>query len=197
MPTVDCWIPHGATHRLRRNAPLMTPLQVCLRCGRDDCSAAGLGDYARFEGGCSKGYLVRDMTDVRCYLCFRAGHLCCRETPLVRPVCIESSLLRSCCTSALVFHAMKRCCVGFSPLVLGCKGQQQLIRHVVIFDVVSNSTLTVLKTTCRLCICQLKSSLRCRRYLPSRLATTAAPRVIPETRARRSVSLTAHVPAPN
>lgn len=55
--------------------------QVCLRCGREDCSSAGKGDAFRSEGGCTKDYLESDMRRVRCYVCHKLGHLCCKPAP--------------------------------------------------------------------------------------------------------------------
>jgi hypothetical protein len=37
----------------------------------------------RSEGGCSKDYLESDMQRVRCYVCQKLGHLCCKPAPQV------------------------------------------------------------------------------------------------------------------
>lgn len=104
-------------------ALVSTAPKVCLRCGRDDCGCAGLGDYARFEGGCSKGYLFRDLYDVRCCVCFRIGHLCCKETSTVsrwvaRCGEYENEQTRCKIGCALALLCDPSCCVRCEPRVL-------------------------------------------------------------------------------
>ena len=53
---------------------------ICLRCGREDCSCAGFGDYVRAEGGCTASYLKKDLQKIRCFVCGHRGHLGCGPT---------------------------------------------------------------------------------------------------------------------
>ncbi|CAL8464992.1 g4527 [Coccomyxa elongata] len=63
---------------------------ACLRCGQEDCPAAGAPDYIRAEGGCTREYLEEDLRQARCQVCGRRGHLCCQVAeglPAQRPSC--------------------------------------------------------------------------------------------------------------
>ncbi|KAJ9506369.1 hypothetical protein QJQ45_019518, partial [Haematococcus lacustris] len=53
----------------------------CNRCGAMTCACAGKGDYFRYENGCTGGYSPQDLLLCRCYVCGKAGHLCCKAPP--------------------------------------------------------------------------------------------------------------------
>ncbi|KAK9786699.1 hypothetical protein WJX73_010188 [Symbiochloris irregularis] len=84
---------------------------VCLRCGRGDCESAGKADFVRAEGGCTQDYSAQDLARVRCYVCFKVGHLCCRDTtaPLPSKVscynCGRTGHTGEECSASLVGHA--------------------------------------------------------------------------------------------
>lgn len=80
----------------------------CLRCGRADCEAAGKGDYYRYEGGCRRQYLSRDLQLVRCMSCGDHGHLMCKPTP-------KESATPSCYNCGRLGHYGEVCPSGTRP----------------------------------------------------------------------------------
>lgn len=71
----DCYLPEA-----RSDA------RTCVRCGQPSCKAGGQGDWYRFMEGCNRTYSKSDLKHVRCFVCGKTGHFCCKPTPEVREI---------------------------------------------------------------------------------------------------------------
>eukprot|EP01026_Neomeris_dumetosa_P051836 TRINITY_DN4567_c0_g1_i1.p2 TRINITY_DN4567_c0_g1~~TRINITY_DN4567_c0_g1_i1.p2 ORF type:complete len:364 (+),score=62.97 TRINITY_DN4567_c0_g1_i1:225-1316(+) len=99
--------------------------QVCIRCGRYECSASGRHDYYRYNGVCDHEYQERDMNKV---LCLHCGNLhntfCCAAAP-------KEALTPSCASCGAAGHWIEDCPLPLPPHLaaekMGGKDQKSLI----------------------------------------------------------------------
>ena len=81
-----CYRCQGFGHSLRdcKNPEARSDVRSCVRCGQRSCKASCQGDWYRFMEGCNRQYSKSDLKLVRCFVCGKTGHFCCKKTPEVR-----------------------------------------------------------------------------------------------------------------
>lgn len=96
-PNSLCWRCQQSGHIARDcpskgNGKNMMDEAVCLRCGSASCPCAGEHDALRASGACIYKYSSRDMSHVRCFVCYQKGHLACgpvMSAPMPKSSCFN------------------------------------------------------------------------------------------------------------
>lgn len=85
MCAAMCYRCQGFGHSLKEclHPSSRSDVRTCVRCGQQSCKAGCQGDWYRFMEGCNRQYSKSDKKHVRCFVCGKTGHFCCKTTPEV------------------------------------------------------------------------------------------------------------------